>query len=204
MLCVMEAFMRGQSLSVKTSELSYIFFKIREARAANVRRSWLRRARIALESRTDLTPAERHEIICVRSQSNVSRIASPALEKFNGNVASAQFCEWQKQPARQYMRAGFDQHGQPTRKKAAKACTLAANDECFECEPKPESTSADASYKPSAGALFSSLFYAVPQTTTACYWGDLRPLRIVGLRGQPHSLHIYPSPSQSLDMHKPF
>lgn len=122
--------MRGTALTPKTNELSYIFFKIREARQHNVRRSWLRRARIALESRTDLTPAERHEIICVRSQSNVVRIASPALEKFNGSPADS-FCEWQKQPARQYMRKGFDVDGQPTRKKAAKACTLAANDDCY-------------------------------------------------------------------------
>ena len=127
--------MRGVSLTAKTSDLSYIFFSIRAARSSNVRRSWLRRARIALESRTDLTPAERHEIIVVRSQSNVSRIASPAVEEFDG-TASAAFCDWQKQPARQYMRAGFDQHGQPTRKKAAnkKAATvktIAANDDCF-------------------------------------------------------------------------
>ena len=74
--------MQGKSRTVKTDDVSYIFFKIRESRCAKTRRSWQRRARLALAKREDLTPAERHEICCVWSKSNVGHIDSPAMSKY--------------------------------------------------------------------------------------------------------------------------
>lgn len=74
--------MQGKSRSIKTDDLAYIFFKIRETRCAKTRRSWQRRARLALAKREDLTPEERHEICCVWSKSNVGSIDSPAMSKY--------------------------------------------------------------------------------------------------------------------------
>ena len=73
--------MQGKSRSKKSEDLPYIFFKIRETRCAKTRRSWQRRARLALAKRDDLTPAERHEICSVWSNSNVNQIDSPAMSK---------------------------------------------------------------------------------------------------------------------------
>lgn len=78
--------MQGQSRSVKTDDLSLIFFKIRASRCSKTRRSWLRRARLALEKIQEISKSERHEILCVWSQSNVSHIDSAALRKLHGTV----------------------------------------------------------------------------------------------------------------------
>lgn len=76
--------MQGKPRSQKSDDLPYIFFKIRESRCPKTRRSWQRRARIALASRADLTEAERHEICCVWSKSNAGQIDSPAMSKLQG------------------------------------------------------------------------------------------------------------------------
>ena len=73
--------MHGISRTPNTLDLNTIFFKIRETRCLKTRRSWQRRARLALAKRDDLTPAERHEICSVWSRSNVSQIDSPAMSK---------------------------------------------------------------------------------------------------------------------------
>lgn len=75
---------QGKSRSVNTLDLSFIFFKIRETRCSKTRRSWQRRARLALAQRDDLTPAERHEICSVWSKPNVHQIDSPAMCKLHG------------------------------------------------------------------------------------------------------------------------
>lgn len=75
---------QGKSRSVNTLDLSFIFFKIRETRCSKTRRSWQRRARLALAQREDLTAAERHEICSVWSRSNVAQIDSPAMSKLQG------------------------------------------------------------------------------------------------------------------------
>jgi hypothetical protein len=75
---------QGKSRSVNTLDLSFIFFKIRETRCSKTRRSWQRRARLALAKRTDLTPAEKHEICSVWSKMNVQQINSPAMSKLRG------------------------------------------------------------------------------------------------------------------------
>lgn len=73
--------MQGKPRSIKSDDLHYIFFQIRATRCSKTRRSWQRRARLALAKREDLTPAERHEICSVWSRSNVRQIDSPALSK---------------------------------------------------------------------------------------------------------------------------
>lgn len=75
---------QGKSRSINTLDLSFIFFKIRETRCSKTRRSWQRRARLALAQRDDLTPAEKHEICSVWSRSNVAQIDSPAMSKLQG------------------------------------------------------------------------------------------------------------------------
>lgn len=73
--------MQGKSRSVKSDDLAYIFFKIRATRCPKTRRSWQRRARIALAKLDEFTPEERHEICCVWANLNASRIDSPAMSK---------------------------------------------------------------------------------------------------------------------------
>lgn len=76
--------MQGKPRSIKSDDLPYIFFQIRATRCPKTRRSWQRRARLALAQRTDLTAAEQHEICSVWSRSNVHQIDSPALSKLHG------------------------------------------------------------------------------------------------------------------------
>lgn len=120
--------MRGKALTPKTSTFSHIFWHIRTARAgSSLRRSWQRRARLALAALNWLTPAERHEIMCVWSRGDAHQIDSPALRKLlagTGSRVPLQAHEWQK-PARGYLRAGFRPDGQPTRRRVA---SPAAND----------------------------------------------------------------------------
>lgn len=78
--------MQGKSRSVKSDDLTYIFFQIRATRCPKTRRSWQRRARLALAKRDDLTPAEQHEICAVWSKSNVNLIDSPAMSKLQGKA----------------------------------------------------------------------------------------------------------------------
>ena len=75
--------MHGISRTPNTLDLNLIFFKIRETRCPKTRRSWQRRARIALAQRSDLTAAEQHEICSVWSRSNVAEIDSPAMSKLS-------------------------------------------------------------------------------------------------------------------------
>lgn len=78
--------MHGLSRTPDTLDLNLIFFKIRETRDLKTRRSWQRRARIALALRDDLSHSERHEICAVWSQRNVHQIDSPALSKLHGKA----------------------------------------------------------------------------------------------------------------------
>ena len=82
--------MHGLSRTPNTFDLNLIFFKIRESRIPETRRSWQRRARIALALRDDLTPAERHEISAVWSQPNSHQIDSPAMSKLFGKAHNPQ------------------------------------------------------------------------------------------------------------------
>lgn len=75
---------QGKSRSSNTFDLSLIFFKIRETRCTKTRRSWQRRARLALAKREDLTAAERHEICAVWSRSDCIKVNSPAMSKLQG------------------------------------------------------------------------------------------------------------------------
>lgn len=75
--------MHGISRTPNTLDLNLIFFKIRETRCPKTRRSWQRRARIALAQRNDLTAAEKHEICSVWSRSNAAEIDSPAMSKLS-------------------------------------------------------------------------------------------------------------------------
>lgn len=105
--------MRGKELTRPTDDLSYIFFKIRETRDTRTRRSWQRRARLALAKRSDLTPQERHEICSVWSRSDCQHIDSPALSKCLG-VRHIKFEG--TAPASAVMRKRFDLTGQPLQK----------------------------------------------------------------------------------------
>ena len=76
--------MQGKQRTPKTDDLAFIFFKIRETRDDKTRRSWQRRARLALAKRDDLTAAERHEVCAVWSRFNCDRVNSPAMSKCRG------------------------------------------------------------------------------------------------------------------------
>ncbi|WP_370678414.1 hypothetical protein [Comamonas sp. GB3 AK4-5] len=119
--------MRGKSLTRSSYDLPYLFFKIRCASPGTPeRRSWQRRARIALAALDWLTPAERHEIACVWSRSNVSHIDSPALRKFLAHSTgkpAGQALEGQK-PCRRFMRAGFNADGSAKRQRRCKVLTV--------------------------------------------------------------------------------
>lgn len=119
--------MHGKALTRSSHDLPFLFYKIRCCRKGSAeRRSWQRRARIALAALDWLTPAERHEIMCVWSRINVSNIDSPALRKFiahgTGKPAGPAF-EGQK-PCRNYMRAGFNADGSPKRQRRCKVLTV--------------------------------------------------------------------------------
>jgi hypothetical protein len=104
---------QGKAKTLKTDDLSYIFFKIRETRDSKVRRSWQRRARLALAKRTDLTPAEQHEVCAVWSKSDCNRIDSPALSKCLGR----KHIKFEgSRPASCVVRKLFDDQGQPLKK----------------------------------------------------------------------------------------
>lgn len=131
-----EAMTQGRARTPKTDDLGQIFFHIRTERPGPKRRSWQRRARIALQTRhPELTPAERHEIIVCWSRQDCARIESHALRKLHPHLNSSPArCEWQTMKARTFMRAGFDAHGQPTRKKKpgiARPTAVAANDPIY-------------------------------------------------------------------------
>lgn len=78
--------MQGKERTRPTDDLFYIFFNIRATRDPKTRRSWQRRARIALSKRLDLSPAERHEVCAVWSKSDCHLIDSPALSKCLGRA----------------------------------------------------------------------------------------------------------------------
>ena len=111
---------QGKEKTRPTEDLSYIFYKIRETRDSKVRRSWQRRARLALQKRTDLTPAERHEVCTVWSKSDCNRIDSPALSKCLGR---AHIHFEGTRPASSVIRKRFDANGQPLQKSAPSECT---------------------------------------------------------------------------------
>lgn len=102
----------SNALTPATLDLPLIFWHIRAARDDSTRRSWQRRARLALASREDLTPAERIEIAAVWSRPDCDRYDSPALRKITGQKAALP--EYQRIPARQAIRAGLAQRGSRT------------------------------------------------------------------------------------------
>lgn len=102
----------SNALTLATLDLHLIFWHIRAARDDSTRRSWQRRARLALASRDDLTPAERIEIAAVWARPDCDRYDSPALRKITGQKASLP--EHQRIPARRAIRAGLAQRGTRT------------------------------------------------------------------------------------------
>ena len=100
--------MQGKSLSHSygKADLPLIFYKIRTVRTAAERRSWQRRARIALAARSDLTDYERHEIAAVWSKPDPERYDSPALRKLLNQ--SPEPARWQNKDAHAATRAAFD------------------------------------------------------------------------------------------------
>lgn len=107
--------MQGRLRTRPGRDLATIFFHIRTERDAKTRRSWQRRARIALAAVPGLTDAERHEICAVWSRLDCSRIDSPAMRKLLGSGSAAP--EYATIPAKSVMRVGFDQHGKATRRR---------------------------------------------------------------------------------------
>lgn len=120
--------MRGKARTpkLKADSLAYIFFKIRESRDRNTRRSWQRRARAALDLLAHLTPAERHEVACVWSQHDASRIDSPAMRKLQGRTGDK--LESEAIPAKRYTRRATG-----TKKPGITRQIEAANDAAFNC-----------------------------------------------------------------------
>ncbi len=132
---------QGSSRTLRTNDLSFIFFKLRETRCPKTRRSWQRRARLALALRIDLTPAERHEIACTWSQRNAHQIDSPAMSKLQGK-RHAPRPEQTIQPKR-FTRRNFTTktianqaiNTPATDVKKPAFNGLAANDDAFICDP---------------------------------------------------------------------
>ena len=117
-------------LTPHTSDLARIFWEIRQCRRPNVRRSWMRRARLALAARSDLSDRERHEIMCCWSRREVGHIASPALAKLH-KLPIDKAC--QHLPARRYFRARFTDRGDAiTRLRRAVPRRVASNDDWFD------------------------------------------------------------------------
>lgn len=106
--------MQGRSRTKPGLGLATIFFHIRTTRDKATRRSWQRRARLALAQIDWLTPAERHEICAVWSRPDAVRIDSAAMRKLMGS--SAPRSEWETIPARSVMRARFDGAGRRRRR----------------------------------------------------------------------------------------
>lgn len=115
--------MHGLSRTANTFDLNLIFFKIRETRCPKTRRSWQRRARIALARRDDLSPAERHEICAVWSQRNAHQIDSPALSKLHGKAHAPQ-------PEQTISAKSFTRRPTGAKKPSVKRL-VAANDDFF-------------------------------------------------------------------------
>lgn len=114
------------SHSKATEDLALIFFKVRSARTQGERKSWQRRARIALAKLSHLTDQERHEVASVWAQPNVSRIDSPALRKLHHRTHAN---ESETAKARQFTRAAFTLTGR--KKTGLKPVSVAANDSLF-------------------------------------------------------------------------
>ena len=85
--------MQGKPRTAAGHELAFIFFKIRETRCIKTRRSWQRRARLALVQRPDLSPSERHEICAVWSRMDCHRVNSPAMSKLQGKSHAPSVCQ---------------------------------------------------------------------------------------------------------------
>jgi hypothetical protein len=132
--------MQGLSRSTNTFDLNLIFFKIRETRDLKTRRSWQRRARLALALRDDLSPAERHEICSVWSQRNVHQIDSPALSKLHGKAHAPR-------PEQTISAKSFTRRSTGVKKPSIRGL-IAANDDVF---------SVDCSVSRSSPALDSDL-----------------------------------------------
>ena len=113
--------MKGKSLSNDKAELPLIFYKIRTVRTNAERRSWQRRARIALAARSDLTEAERHEVAAVWSKPDPERYDSPALRKLLGQAPKPE--RWQTKDAHAVTRAAFDRRTGERRNKQPKQAT---------------------------------------------------------------------------------
>lgn len=120
--------MRGKSRTptFKTDDLALIFYKIRASRDTPTRRSLMRRARLALAHRTDLTEAERHEVMSVWSKRDVSNVDSPAMRKLRGDTRPAH--DWETVPARSLTRRKY---GSATKNPGFSRLVEAANDATF-------------------------------------------------------------------------
>ncbi len=118
--------MRGKSLTPDNSNLSFIFYKIRTTRAGTpLRRSWQRRARIALAKLDWLTPAERHEIACIWSRQDCQRYNSPALRKYMETThGKPSFIVEAQKPVRPCLRASFTASGQVKPRKTSTCRSL--------------------------------------------------------------------------------
>lgn len=132
---------QGQTRSVRTNDLHYIFFKIRETRCPKTRRSWQRRARLALAQREDLTPSERHEIACTWSQRNAHQIDSLAMSKLHGKNHAPrpeQIIEAKRFTRRKYTTKTIANQAINTPSTDLKKPAfngLASNDDVFICDP---------------------------------------------------------------------
>lgn len=121
---------KGKPRSTRTFDLSMIFFKIRESRCMKTRRSWMRRARIALAKLENLTDQDRHEIICVWSRSNASQIASEAMKKVLPRLPH--HLEGKTLKSGCFLRQRFDHDGSRIKKPSLRG--LAANDPIFNAD----------------------------------------------------------------------
>lgn len=168
------------SHSQRESDLSLIFFKIRTSRTTPARRSWQRRARLALNQIAILTDAEKHEIMVAWSHPNCHRVNSPALEKLTGrpSLHDADI------DARTLYRAAFDANGQQITRQSADAKKPglarrfdygpAANDAIFSPGPCKANHPGTACIAPGAAAPLPFLSMAA-RSVTAHHepaWGD--------------------------------
>jgi hypothetical protein len=103
--------MQGKDRTRPTNDLGMIFWYIRTTRDTATRRSWQRRARLALAAIEWLTNAERHEIMCVWSSEQSHLTNSPALNKLLGRDQKSEYAT--RTPT---LRASYTEDGQTKKK----------------------------------------------------------------------------------------
>lgn len=103
--------MQGRERTRPTNDLGLIFFHIRTTRCTKTRRSWQRRARIALSNLKHLSEKDKHEIMCTWSRDDCHMVNSESMHKLL-KPSAIYHTKSQNAHRTPTLRAKFDRHGQ--------------------------------------------------------------------------------------------